>query len=143
LASRSSERASAGHGATITGSAGNANPAAEWLDYAGVAPAERVSRLQALIESALAWERRLRLEGLLAGAPLQDLRIWPEVITLGAEEFPPEGRRVRCDPAANGRGPPERAGCPAVPPNGAGEHLAGVESLAETLSIAERVKTPA
>jgi hypothetical protein len=68
---------------------------AERLDFAGVAPAERVNRLRALIESALAWERRLRREGLLAGATLKHLRTWPEVIELGAEEFLGEGRMRR------------------------------------------------
>jgi hypothetical protein len=67
----------------------------EQLAHAGVAPAERVNRLHAAIETALAWERQLRREGLLSGPTLKHLRVWPEVIERGQAEFLGEGRMRR------------------------------------------------
>jgi hypothetical protein len=54
---------------------------------AGVAIGDRVDRLRSAIAAARALERRLRLAGLLTGQTMRHLRIWPEVIERGSEEF--------------------------------------------------------
>ncbi len=62
---------------------------------AGVAPVERVGQLQASIEAALARERQLRRDELLNGQTLKHLRVWPDVIERGREEFLQPGRLRR------------------------------------------------
>ena len=62
---------------------------------AGVAPVERVGQLQAAIEAALARERQLRRDELLNGQTLKHLRVWPQVIERGLQEFLQPGRLRR------------------------------------------------
>lgn len=63
---------------------------------AGVTPVDRVERLQVAIEAALARERQLRREELLNGRQtLKHLRVWPQVIERGGQEFLQPGRLRR------------------------------------------------
>jgi eukaryotic-like serine/threonine-protein kinase len=59
----------------------------ERLELAGLAPALRVARLQDRIAGALAWEAKLRRDGVLTGPVLKHLRVWPLVIELVGEEL--------------------------------------------------------
>ena len=61
----------------------------------GAAPAERLEQLREAIDAALSLERRLRLARLLSGQTLRHLRVWPEVIERGREEFLQPGRLRR------------------------------------------------